>query len=77
MSGASIKIPAELFALAEGSRFEGELELPALSAGPDDYRFEEPVAWVVDVTNTGSALLVAGSVTGVGTCACARCAGAG
>ena len=73
MPGATIKIPAELFALAESSRFEGELELPTLSIGPDDYRFDEPVSWVVDVTNTGAALLVAGTATGVGTCACARC----
>lgn len=73
MTGATIKIPAELFALAESSRFEGELEIPTLSVGPDDYCFPEPVAWVVDVTNTGAALLVAGTVTGAGTCACSRC----
>ena len=73
MTGAIIKIPAELFALAESSRFQGELHLPVLAAGPDDYAFEEPLAWSVDVTNTGSALLVEGTVTGTGTCACSRC----
>lgn len=73
MRKATIKIPAELFALAESSRFQGQLDLPVLSAGPDDYTFDKPVAWSVDVTNTGSALLVAGTVTGEGTCACSRC----
>ena len=73
MSGASIKIPAELFALAESSRFEGILDLPVLSVGPDDYRFSEPISWSVDVTNTGSALLVVGTAAGEGICACARC----
>ena len=73
MSGAYIKIPAELFALAESSRFEGTLELPVLAVGPDDYRFSEPISWNIDVTNTGSALLVEGTATGEGVCACSRC----
>ena len=63
MGEADIKIPAELFALAESSRFEGEYALDVLRAGPDDYRFDSPLSWSVDVTNTGSALLVAGTVT--------------
>ena len=73
MALASIKIPAELFALAESSHYEGEIDLPLLQVGPDDYTFSAPLPWSVDVTNTGSALLVAGSVTGEATCACARC----
>ena len=73
MAGASIKIPAELFALAESSHFEGALDMPLIEVGPDDYSFAEPLAWSVNVTNTGSALLVAGSVTGKGVCACSRC----
>ena len=73
MPNTTIKIPAELFALAESSRFQGEYDLPLLAIGPDDYRFDEPLTWEVDVTNTGSALLVEGTVTGVGTCACSRC----
>ena len=73
MKQTDIKVPAELFALAESSLFEGELDLPVLEIGPDDYRFDAPLSWAVDVTNTGSALLVAGSVTASGTCACARC----
>ena len=73
MAGVPIKIPAELFALAESSRFEGEYALDVLRAGPDDYRFDSPLSWSVDVTNTGSALLVAGTVTGDAVCACSRC----
>ena len=73
MANVPIKIPAELFALAESSHFEGEYDLGVLEAGPDDYAFADPVKWSVDVTNTGSALLVAGNVTGDGVCACSRC----
>ena len=70
---ATIKIPAELFALAESSHYEGQLSMPLLEAGPDDYAFDAPLDWQVDVTNTGEAFLVEGSVCGSATTACARC----
>ena len=73
MGETTIKIPAELFALAESSRFEGEYDLRTLAIGPDDYEFAHPLSWSVEVTNTGAALLVSGRVTGEGTCACSRC----
>lgn len=73
MNQAEIKIPAELFALAESSRFEGVLDMPTLDIGPDEYRFAEPLSWNVDVTNTGSAFLVAGRVTASATVPCSRC----
>lgn len=73
MRDTVVKIPAELFALAESSRFEGSYDLPSLRIGPDDYSFTEPLQWFVDITNTGSALLVEGEVQGEGTCACSRC----
>ena len=73
MGETSIKIPAELFALAESSRFEGTYALEVLAIGPDDYSFADALEWAVDVTNTGSALLVEGAVTGRGVCACSRC----
>ena len=73
MLDTTIKIPAELFALAESSHFEGEYACNSLAIGPDDYTFGEPLKWQVDVTNTGSALLVEGGVAGRGTCACSRC----
>ena len=73
MSSATIKIPSELFATAESSHFDGQIALASLTVGPDDYRFDEPVAWDVEVTNTGAAFLIVGKATGVGVCACARC----
>ena len=73
MSDARVFIPAELFAPAETSRFEGALRLPCLEAGFDRCRFREPLAWQVDVTNTGEALLVSGTVAGEAETECARC----
>ena len=73
MTDTRIFIPSELFAPAESSRFEGVLALPFLEAGCDRYRFEEPLSWQVDVTNTGDALLVSGTVAGEAETECARC----
>ncbi|MBO4353217.1 MAG: DUF177 domain-containing protein [Eggerthellaceae bacterium] len=73
MTETTLKIPSELFAIAESSRFEGAVEIPSLCVGPDDYSFAQPLTWWVDVTNTGSALLVSGKVMGKGTCGCSRC----
>ena len=73
MGDTHIKIPAELFAIAESSHFEGTWDAEILEAGPDDYRFQEPVAWGIDVTNTGEALLVQGRAEANAVTACARC----
>lgn len=71
---ATIHIPEELLeATAENRHFEGEVVLPELAAGPDSYRFAGPVAWSVDVTNTGEALLVQGTARATAVTACARC----
>lgn len=68
-----LEIPDELFAPAESSHFEGIYELPVLKAGPDLYSFAEPLAWQVDVSNTGDALLVTGTVEGTAATSCCRC----
>ena len=73
MSDARIKIPAELFATAESSHFEGELVRDALTMGADELFFEGPLEWGVDVTNTEGALLVMGNVRARAHTACARC----
>ncbi|MEE8722493.1 MAG: DUF177 domain-containing protein [Eggerthellaceae bacterium] len=73
MGAARIAVPAELFAPAESSRFQGEFALGSLEAGPDTYTFDQPVAWEVDITNTGDALLVQGTARGDATTSCARC----
>ena len=45
-----------------------------MKAGPDLYiRSASRFAWQVDVTNTGDAFLVAGTVEGVAATSCARC----
>ncbi|HIY84476.1 YceD family protein [Rubneribacter sp.] len=73
MEPARILVPPELFAPAESSHFEGELDLGVLKAGPDLYDFPSPLAWQADVTNTGGALLLTGTVEGEAKTACARC----
>lgn len=73
MDSTTIEIPSELFAPAESSSYSGVFDLPELVAGPDVYAFAEPLAWNVIVSNTGDALLVSGTVTGLATTACARC----
>ncbi len=73
MSDSIIEIPRELFAIAGSSSFEGRLDPQTIDAGPDSYVFDEPLAWQVDISNTGDALLVDGRVEGRGRTRCARC----
>ena len=73
MESIRIYIPNELFAPAESSHFEGKIEVPVLKAGPDLYTFSEPLDWQIDITNTGDALLVSGTVEGDAKTSCARC----
>lgn len=73
METTRISIPSELFAPAESSHFEGTFSEPVMKAGPDLYDFAEPLVWQVDVTNTGEALLVTGTVEGDAKTSCARC----
>ena len=70
---AIIHIPDELFETAESRHFEGGLPLTELVAGADAYRFDGPVSWAVDVTNTGEALLVMGQARARALTGCARC----
>lgn len=70
-----IRIPERLFAPAEFEHVEGTCELPVLKAGPDLYSFAEPLTWSVDITNTGDAFLVSGTVEGQALTACGRCLG--
>lgn len=73
MSELRIHMPSELFAPAESSHFEGTFDVPVIKAGPDLYDFTGPLDWQVDVTNTGGALLVTGTIEGEAKTACARC----
>lgn len=73
MESTTIAVPPELFAPAESSSFNGTYDLPEFEAGPDVYTFKQPLEWSVQITNTSGALLVMGSVRGVGATQCARC----
>ncbi len=73
MQPTTIVIPPELSAPAESSLFEGSYSLECLKAGPDLYTFDAPLNWNVTVTNTGGALLVAGTVEGAARTSCVRC----
>lgn len=73
MDQNKITVPTELFAVAESSSYAGELDLGELEVGPDVYRFAKPLRWNATVSNTGDALLVAGSIVGQGTTSCGRC----
>ena len=73
MADARVKIPAELFAVAESSHFDGEFTRGPLDVGADELAFDGPLSWQVDITNTDGALLVMGSVQARAHVACARC----
>ena len=73
MDSTIIEIPQDLLAPAAYARYEGAFDLPVLKAGPDLYSFREPVAWAVDITNTGDALLLQGEAEAAGATSCARC----
>lgn len=73
MDSLRIHIPSDLFSPAESLHFEGAADIPVMKAGPDLYSFSAPLAWQIDVTNTGGAFLVTGTVEGEANTSCARC----
>lgn len=73
MNSLRIHIPSDLFSPAESLHFEGVADIPVMKAGPDLYSFSAPLVWQVDVTNTGGAFLVTGTVEGEANTSCARC----
>ena len=73
MTGTVIALPSELFALAQSSRFDGEFPTNSLTYGPDTYTFPNGLHWDVEVTNTGEAFLVMGTLRGDAVVPCARC----
>ncbi len=73
MNSAVIELPQEVFTPASFTHFSGELVVGELTVGPDTYEFAEPAQWQVDVSHTGEALYLHGSVQGEGSTACARC----
>lgn len=73
MEPIKIQMPKEMFSPAAFAHYEEDVKLDILKCGPDLYDFKEPLHWQADITNTGGALLVTGTVEGVATGSCARC----
>ena len=73
MEPVKIHIPNELLEPAEMQEFSGAADLGAIQMNGDEYSFDAPCSWKVEITNTGGALLVRGTAEATGTCACARC----
>ena len=73
MDALRLCISPESLLPAQSEHFEGFASIPELFAGPDIYAFDKPLAWSVDITNTGGALLVSGTVEGSAQTTCARC----
>lgn len=68
-----IDVPAELFAPAESSSFEGTYDMGEFDFGPDHYKTVGTMQWNAFVSNVGGALLVTGFITGVVATECSRC----
>lgn len=68
-----IEVPAELFAPAESSSFDGVFDMRSFDCGPDAYTCSQPMEYHVLVSNVGGALLVGGTVEGEVTTSCGRC----
>ena len=68
-----IEIPAELFAPAESSSYEGEIDIESFDFGPDSYVATRPFTWNITVSNVGGAFLLTGFVSGRVLTSCARC----
>lgn len=73
MEPIKLHMPKEMFSPAAYAHYEEDASLDILKCGPDLYDFKEPLHWQADITNTGGALLVTGTVEGVATGTCARC----
>ena len=68
-----IEVPSELFAVAEGSSFEGAYNPGEFDFGPDHYRVDRPFKWTAFISNVGGALLIEGQVEGRVSTDCPRC----
>ena len=73
MGSLCITVPDELFAVAESSSFAGTYDLASLEYSSNEFRFEEPLTYSVQISNTGGALYVGGTVEGDAAVDCVRC----
>lgn len=73
MGPIRIQMPQEMFVPAAYKSYDESAKVGIVKCGSDIYDFAEPVHWQADITNTGDALLVTGTVEGVAKGGCARC----
>ena len=73
MESLLIAIPDKLFVVAEGLSFEGTYNLASLTHCSNEYCFHKPLSYAVQISNTGGALYVGGSVDGDAVVDCVRC----
>ena len=67
------KIPESLQQIASTEHVEGVMDVEEIQVGFDSYKLENPAKWSLDITNTGSAFLLSGSITAEVRAICARC----
>ena len=73
MSNMLVTLPDRMFDPAAFMHVDGTWDTSELQAGPDLYRFNGPVSWWADITNTGEAFLLTGTASVAAKVACARC----
>lgn len=73
MSPIRIEMPKEMFTPSEFRSYAEHADVGKIVVGGVAFSFPDGVDWAADVTNTGGALLVSGSVSGQATTECARC----
>lgn len=73
MQPIKLEIPKELFVPSEFHVYEEHADVGELVLGGIKFDFPDGVDWKAEITNTGGALLVRGTVSGQAATECARC----
>lgn len=73
MDPIRIAIPQEMFSPAAYRHYEEDVSANFIKKGAQLFDFTSPLHWQVDITNTGDAFLVSGTVEGEAAGGCARC----
>lgn len=73
MQPIPLHISKDLLEAAAYRHYDAAVPPLRLAVGVDEYAFDEPLRWQADITNTGGALLVSGTVEGHARGTCARC----
>ena len=73
MRPIKLEIPKELFTPSEFHSYSEHADMDDLEYAGLTFSFPDGVDWSADITNTGGALLVTGTVEGTAKTECARC----